>query len=119
MKTAVTVIRIVVQPLAIGLIAALVVRATLLQAYSIPSASMSPSLEPGDHILVTPLFPSIGRDVDDLLAEVGGADLDGDHLECDVARRDEDDETDDAAELAFASLTAMTRHGSPSEWTLD
>ncbi|HVR43765.1 MAG TPA: signal peptidase I [Thermoanaerobaculia bacterium] len=54
MKIAVSTIRILVQPLAIGLLAALLVRATLLQAYSIPSASMSPTLQPGDHILVTP-----------------------------------------------------------------
>lgn len=62
MKTAATVIRIVLQPLAVGLIAALVVRATLLQAYSIPSGSMSPTLEPGDHILVTPLVGLLGGD---------------------------------------------------------
>jgi signal peptidase I len=60
MKTAASIIRIVVQPLAIGLIAALVVRATLLQAYSIPSGSMSPTLEAGDHILVTPVVAAFG-----------------------------------------------------------
>ena len=60
MKTAVTILRIVIQPLAIGLIAALVVRATLLQAYSIPSSSMSPTLEAGDHILVTPMVRPLG-----------------------------------------------------------
>ncbi|HEU5161836.1 MAG TPA: signal peptidase I [Thermoanaerobaculia bacterium] len=60
MKTAATILRIVIQPLAIGLIAALVVRATLLQAYSIPSGSMSPTLEAGDHILVTPMVRPLG-----------------------------------------------------------
>lgn len=55
MKAAASILRLVLQPLTIGVIAALLVRATLLQAYSIPSASMSPTLEPGDHILVTPL----------------------------------------------------------------
>jgi signal peptidase I len=60
MKTAASILRIIVQPLAIGLIAALVVRATLLQAYSIPSGSMSPTLEAGDHILVTPVVRAFG-----------------------------------------------------------
>ncbi|MGH9458966.1 MAG: signal peptidase I [Thermoanaerobaculia bacterium] len=56
----VSIVRVIVQPLSIGIIAALVVRATLLQAYSIPSASMAPTLEPGDHILVTP-FGEVDR----------------------------------------------------------
>ncbi len=59
-RTVATVVRIVAQPLAVGLIAALVVRATLLQAYSIPSGSMSPTLEAGDHILVTPMARWLG-----------------------------------------------------------
>ncbi|HSN68838.1 MAG TPA: signal peptidase I [Thermoanaerobaculia bacterium] len=63
MKTTATILRIVIQPLAIGLIAALVVRATLLQAYSIPSGSMSPTLEAGDHILVTPIVRALGSAV--------------------------------------------------------
>jgi signal peptidase I len=54
MKAAASLARLLVQPLIIGLFAALVARATLLQAYSIPSASMAPTLQPGDHILVTP-----------------------------------------------------------------
>jgi signal peptidase I len=59
-RTAAVVARIVAQPLAVGIIAALVVRATLLQAYSIPSGSMSPTLEAGDHILVTPMTQYLG-----------------------------------------------------------
>jgi signal peptidase I len=59
-RTAAAVVRIVAQPLAVGIIAALVVRATLLQAYSIPSGSMSPTLEAGDHILVTPMTRYLG-----------------------------------------------------------
>ena len=55
MTSARAIARIVLQPLLVGLFAALIVRATLLQAYSIPSASMSPTLQVGDHILVTPL----------------------------------------------------------------
>lgn len=55
MTSARAITRIVLQPLLVGLFAALIVRATLLQAYSIPSASMSPTLQVGDHILVTPL----------------------------------------------------------------
>lgn len=54
--------RLLVQPLIIGLFAALVARATLLQAYSIPSASMAPTLQPGDHILVTP--PLLGGTIE-------------------------------------------------------
>lgn len=54
MKLTVSTARILLQPLLIGLVAALIVRATLFQAFSIPSASMSPTLQPGDHILVTP-----------------------------------------------------------------
>ncbi|HEY0590626.1 MAG TPA: signal peptidase I [Thermoanaerobaculia bacterium] len=59
-RTVVAVVRIVAQPLAVGIVAALVVRATLLQAYSIPSGSMSPTLEAGDHILVTPMTRYLG-----------------------------------------------------------
>ncbi len=59
-RTAAAVARIVAPPLAIGIVAALVIRATLLQAYSIPSGSMSPALEPGDHILVTPMAGYLG-----------------------------------------------------------
>lgn len=46
--------RIILQPLFLGLLAAIIVRVTILQAYSIPSDSMRPTLERGDHILVTP-----------------------------------------------------------------
>jgi signal peptidase I len=42
-------------PLAIALVLAAVVRSTL-HIYSIPSASMQPTLQPGDHIIVTPYF---------------------------------------------------------------
>jgi signal peptidase I len=54
MKVTFATARVLFQPLLIGLVVALVVRATLFQAFSIPSASMSPTLQPGDHILVTP-----------------------------------------------------------------
>jgi signal peptidase I len=57
MKVTLSTARVLFQPLLIGLVAALVVRATLFQAFSIPSASMSPTLQPGDHILVTPTPP--------------------------------------------------------------
>ena len=53
--------RIILQPLFIGLLAAIIVRVTVLQAYSIPSDSMRPTLERGDHILVTPV--AWGREV--------------------------------------------------------
>lgn len=64
-RTAATIARIVAQPLAVGLVAALVVRATLLQAYSIPSGSMAPTLQPGDHILVTPMGRWLGGEAPD------------------------------------------------------
>lgn len=57
MKVTLSTARVLFQPLLIGLVAALVIRATLFQAFSIPSASMSPTLQPGDHILVTPTPP--------------------------------------------------------------
>jgi signal peptidase I len=59
-RTVASVARIVVQPLVVGVVAALIVRATLLQAYSIPSGSMSPTLQAGDHILVTPMLRHLG-----------------------------------------------------------
>jgi signal peptidase I len=48
-----SIIRIVLEPLAIAIVAALALRTTI-SAFSIPSASMFPALLPGDHILVTP-----------------------------------------------------------------
>ena len=46
-------IRLVIEPLAIAIVLALGVR-TALRLYVIPSASMLPTLVPGDHIVVTP-----------------------------------------------------------------
>jgi len=48
-----SVVRLIVEPLAIALALAVGVRAAV-GIYSIPSASMIPSLQVGDHILVTP-----------------------------------------------------------------
>jgi signal peptidase I len=45
--------RLILQPLAIAFILALATRATV-RIYSIPSASMAPTLQTGDHIVVTP-----------------------------------------------------------------
>jgi signal peptidase I len=45
--------RLVVEPLAIAIVLAIVVRAAL-RLYVIPSASMAPTLVAGDHIVVTP-----------------------------------------------------------------
>jgi len=45
--------RLVIEPLAIAIVLALGVRAAL-RLYVIPSASMAPTLVPGDHIVVTP-----------------------------------------------------------------
>ena len=47
-------LRILCLPLALSVSLGLLVRTALVQTFSIPSASMSPTLEPGDHILVTP-----------------------------------------------------------------
>jgi signal peptidase I len=46
-------LRLVVEPLAIGIVLAFGVRAAL-RLYVIPSSSMAPTLVPGDHIVVTP-----------------------------------------------------------------
>lgn len=45
------------QPFLLIIIASFVARASLVQAFSIPSASMMPTLEPGDHVVVTPYNP--------------------------------------------------------------
>ena len=41
-------------PFFLIILCAFLVRATLLQAFTIPSGSMTPTLEPGDHVVVTP-----------------------------------------------------------------
>jgi signal peptidase I len=46
-------IRLVIEPIAIAIVLALGVRAAM-RLYVIPSASMVPTLVPGDHIVVTP-----------------------------------------------------------------
>ena len=43
-----------IRPMAIAILAALLLRATLFQTFSIPSDSMWPTLQSGDHIIVTP-----------------------------------------------------------------
>jgi signal peptidase I len=50
-------LRLILQPLAIAVGLALLVRQGLFRIYAIPSASMVPALQPGDHILVTPYYP--------------------------------------------------------------
>ncbi len=47
-------LRTILQPLAIAIALALLVRHSFFRLYSIPSASMEPTLQIGDHILVTP-----------------------------------------------------------------
>lgn len=47
-------IRTILQPIAIGIVLALLVRATLFRMYAIPSQSMAPTLQAGDQIIVTP-----------------------------------------------------------------
>jgi signal peptidase I len=48
-----SVLRLILQPIAIAIALALVVRSAV-KIYAIPSASMEPTLEVGDHIIVTP-----------------------------------------------------------------
>lgn len=52
---------LLLRPVLIAAVAALLLRSTV-QTYSIPSGSMSPTLEAGDHIVVTPLgLPFLNR----------------------------------------------------------
>jgi signal peptidase I len=46
--------RTILQPLAIAIACALIVRGAFFRVYAIPSASMAPTLQPGDQIVVTP-----------------------------------------------------------------
>ncbi|HKO56021.1 MAG TPA: signal peptidase I, partial [Thermoanaerobaculia bacterium] len=46
--------RLILEPLAIAVALALLVRHTFFRIYAIPSESMAPTLEVGDHIVVTP-----------------------------------------------------------------
>src|SRR3712207_3969107 len=48
-------IRTIVEPLAVAVALAFLVRSAL-QLYSIPSSSMAPTLEAGDQVVVTPYF---------------------------------------------------------------
>jgi signal peptidase I len=47
-------IKTLIRPLIIAVACALVVRGAFFRVYAIPSASMAPTLQPGDHIVVTP-----------------------------------------------------------------
>lgn len=49
-----SIFRIIVEPIAVAIALALVVRYSFFRIYAIPSASMSPTLRVGDHIIVTP-----------------------------------------------------------------
>src|SRR5207244_12921788 len=53
--------RTILQPLAIAIACALVVRGAFFRVYAIPSASMAPTLQPGDQIVVTPYRAPFGR----------------------------------------------------------
>lgn len=52
MRTALSYLRLFVQPIVAAIAVALLVRATCFRLFSIPSASMTPTLEPGDHVVV-------------------------------------------------------------------
>jgi signal peptidase I len=47
-------VRLILEPLAVAIGLAVIVRASLVRLYTIPSESMTPTLQVGDHILVTP-----------------------------------------------------------------
>lgn len=47
-------IKTIFRPLAIAIACALIVRGAFFRVYAIPSASMTPTLQPGDQIVVTP-----------------------------------------------------------------
>ena len=56
-------LQIVFQPLLIALGAGLLIRGTILQTFTIPSSSMAPTLQRGDHILAIPYgSPLFGRE---------------------------------------------------------
>lgn len=50
-----TIFRLLIEPLAVAIVLAFAVRATV-RVYSIPSRSMEPTLQVGDHIAVTPYW---------------------------------------------------------------
>jgi signal peptidase I len=68
--------RLILEPLAVAVAVALLVR-SFVRIYTIPSASMLPTLEAGDHILVTPYFGRSPRrgDVVVFRSPAGGEDL--------------------------------------------
>jgi len=55
------VFKTIFRPLAIAIACALVVRGAFFRVYAIPSASMAPTLQPGDQIVVTPYRAPFAR----------------------------------------------------------
>jgi len=53
--------RTLLQPLAIAIACALIVRGAFFRVYAIPSGSMAPTLQPGDQIVVTPYRAPFAR----------------------------------------------------------
>jgi signal peptidase I len=53
-------LRLILQPLAIALVLAFAARAAV-RIYAVPSASMAPTLQAGDHIVVTPYHGALQR----------------------------------------------------------
>jgi len=56
------VIKTLLRPLIIAIACALVVRGAFFRVYGIPSASMAPTLQPGDQIVVTPYRAPFARE---------------------------------------------------------
>ena len=59
-------LRLIVQPIVVAVALALVVRG-FVHLYTIPSASMTPALKPGDHILVTPYVRDVRPERGDVI----------------------------------------------------
>jgi signal peptidase I len=78
MKGQKSTLRVILEPVGLAIALALLVRALLFQIYSIPSPSMNPTLEVGDHIAVTPydglLFRGQPRRGDVIVFRLPGAD---------------------------------------------
>lgn len=55
-------LKTILRPLAIAIACALVVRGAFFRVYAIPSASMAPTLQPGDQIVVTPYRAPFARE---------------------------------------------------------
>lgn len=61
MRTALSILRIFAPPLIVAVLLALALRENVARLFSIPSSSMAPTLERGDHVIVTPYRSALWR----------------------------------------------------------